>query len=82
MATLEEIYQKALTDEDERNAFAQVASDPQGLAAFLAERGCDATPEEARAFVSEKLSHTGELANEELAGVSGGISCVFFAFMD
>lgn len=85
MATLEEIYQKALTDADERLAFAQAASDPEALAKLLSERGCDATLEEAAAFLKEKLSATGELASEELAAVTGGtegvISCVLFSFI-
>lgn len=72
MATLEEVYQKALSDEGEREAFAKVANDEQALAEFLAARGCDATPQEARAFVQAQLSRTGELASEELADVSGG----------
>lgn len=72
MATLDEIYTKALADEDERKAFAKAAPDAQDLAAYLQERGCDATPEEARAFLDGKLSRTGELAGEELASVAGG----------
>ncbi len=74
MATLEEVYQKALADESERAAFAKAASDESAIAEFLAQRGCDATPQEARAFVEAKLSRTGELASEELADVAGGQS--------
>ena len=77
MATLEEIYAKALTDEGERQAFAQIASDPQAIGGFLAERGCDATPEEAQAFVKAKLAATSELAGEELSMASGGGDCYF-----
>ncbi len=72
MATLEEIYTNTLTDEAERAAFVKAAPDAQALAAFLQERGCDATPDEARAFLDAKLSRTGELAAEELTIVSGG----------
>ncbi len=75
MATLEEIYTKALSDEAEREAFAKAAPDAQALAAFLQERGCDATPEAARAFLDEQTSRTGELAVEELATVAGGGGC-------
>ncbi len=75
MATLEDIYTKALADEGERQAFAQVASDPQAIGGFLAERGCDATPEEAQAFVKAKLAATSELAGEELSMASGGGDC-------
>ncbi len=72
MATLEELYTKTLTDEAERAAFTKAAPDAQALAAFLQERGCDATPDEARAFLDAKLTRTGELALEELSTVSGG----------
>ncbi len=72
MATLEEVHQKVLADEDEREAFAKTACDEVALSEFLSQRGCDVTPQEARAFVGAKLSCTGELAGEELAGVSGG----------
>lgn len=75
MATLEEIYRKALTDEGERAALAQAAADPQALAEFLAQRGCDAAPEEACAFAQERLARTGELSGEELLAVSGGALC-------
>lgn len=74
MATLEDIYNQALGDEGERKALAQAMPDDQALAAFLGQRGCVATAEEARAFLDERLSRTGELALEELALVSGG-SC-------
>lgn len=72
MATLEEVYQKVLADEGERSAFAKAASDEAAVAEFLAQRGCAATPQEARAFLEEKFSQTGELASEELSTVSGG----------
>ncbi len=75
MATLDEVYAKALADEAEREAFAKAAPDEQALAAYLKEHGCDATPGEARAFLDGRLSCTGELAHEELAAVSGG-SCI------
>ncbi len=75
MATLDELYQKVLASEEERTAFAKAAADEQAIAEFLAQRGCDATPQEARAFLEGKFSQTGELANEELAGASGGGIC-------
>ena len=75
MATLEEICRNVLADEGERLALAQAACDDRRLAEFLAQRGCDATPEEARAFAQGELAKTGELSGEELAAVSGGSSC-------
>ncbi len=72
MATLEELYDKVLADEGEREALAQAAADPQALAEFLAQRGCESSPEEARAFMEERLARTGELSCDELAAVSAG----------
>lgn len=72
MATLEELYQKVMADEGERAAFVKAAADEATVAEFLAAHGCDATTQEARTFLEEKFSQTGELAGEELAGVSGG----------
>ncbi len=72
MATLEELYDKVLADEGEREALAQAAADPQALAEFLAQRGCESSPEEARAFMEERLTRTGELSCDELFAVAGG----------
>ena len=39
---------------------------------FLASLGCDATPEEAAAFLQAQAAPGGELADDELGGVAGG----------
>lgn len=72
MASLEEIYQKALADEGGREALAKAACDEAALSEFLTQYGCDVTPQEARAFMAKKFAQTGELSNEELAATSGG----------
>ncbi len=72
MATLEEVYDKVMSDEGERAAFTQAAATREGLAAFLSERGCDATVEELASFFKEKAPGQGELDDEELAGAAGG----------
>lgn len=72
MATLEEIYERALSDEGERTAFVTSAETLEGLTAFLAERGCDATPEQVASFLKEKQAAQGEISDAELEAVSGG----------
>ena len=39
MATLEEIYQQVTASDDEKAALAEAAKTPEGLQAFLSERG-------------------------------------------
>ena len=72
MATLDELYTKVLADEAERAAFAQAGATTEGLRAFLADRGCDATPEDVAAFLRGRQSDQGEISDEELDSVAGG----------
>ena len=72
MATLEEVYQNALSSGEERVAFAEAAKTEEDLAAFLAARGCEATPGQALEFLKEKVEVAGELADAELDDVTGG----------
>ena len=72
MATLEEVYQNALSSGEERVAFAEAAKTEEDLAAFLAARGCEATPGQALEFLKEKVEVAGELADAELDDVAGG----------
>lgn len=71
MATLKELYDKALADEDERQTLAQAASDPQALAAFFEQRGCKATLEEIRAFM-KGATPANELSLDDLSAVTAG----------
>lgn len=72
MATLDELYSTVLADEAERAAFAEAAKTPEGLSAFLAERGCDATPEQLTEFLKAKAAEQGEITDAELDSVAGG----------
>ena len=72
MATLEEIYQQAIADDGTKVALAEAAKTPEGLQAFLSERGCDAALEEVAEFLKGKAGAEGELADEELDDVAGG----------
>ena len=74
MATLEEIYQQVVADDDAKAALAEAAKTPEGLQAFLTEHGCDAAPEEVAEFLRAKAASgaEGELADEELDAVAGG----------
>ncbi len=77
MSTLQEVYDQVLADEHGLSALVEIADDETAIAEFLAQHGCDATAEEARAFVNEKLSQAGNLAVEELACVVGGAECQY-----
>ncbi len=74
MATLDELYTKVLADENEGAAFAEAAKTPDGMAAFLAERGCEATPDQAVEFLKAKTAEQGEVSDAELDSVAGGCS--------
>ncbi len=93
MATLDELYTRVLADEAERAAFAEAAKTPEGLSAFLAQRGCDAAPGQVAEFLKAKTADQGEMSDAELDSVAGGcntmeavhstlsfgITCVAFA---
>ena len=71
--TLEELYTKVMSDENLKKTFSKAEKDGK-LAEFLAEKGCDASKEEAQAFLTSKQSYNRELSDDELANVSGGCS--------
>lgn len=72
MATLEELYDKALSGDDERAKLAKALQTPEGAAAFLAQHNCDATVEELVAFVKEQTApKTGELSDDDLEAAGG-----------
>ena len=72
MATVGELYEKVLADEAERTAFTQAGATTEGLRAFLADRGCDATPEDVAGFLEARRAEQGEISDEELDSVAGG----------
>ncbi len=74
MATLGELYDKAMSDDEAKKAFAQAIATKEGAEAFLAQQGCEATSEELAAFLKEKASgsKSGELDDRELEGAAAG----------
>ena len=68
---LEELYQKALSDNELKKAFLDAANAGK-LKEFLAANDCEATAEEAEELVIVKQKQTGELSDDELDKVSGG----------
>lgn len=75
MATLEEVYTAIKSDKETGEEFSQAWGTDEALEAFLDRRGCTATADEARAFLTERAKQdvqTGELPDEELATIGGG----------
>lgn len=75
MKTMEELYQEVLGSDELKNAFAQAVSEGR-IEEFLKENGCEASPEEVKAFLQEKQAKEGELSEAELDAVSGGCSTI------
>lgn len=76
MKTLETLYHEIAADPSLSGELARAVQ--RGEAArFLADQGCQATPEEALAFLSGRSSR-GALADEELDNVTGGSGCGLF----
>lgn len=71
MKTMEELYQEVLGSDELKGAFAQAVSEGR-IEEFLKENGCEASPEEVKAFLQEKQAKEGELSEAELDAVSGG----------
>ena len=71
MKTLETLYTEILGDETKKAAFVKAAKE-NNLEAFLKEEGCQATPDDIKAFLKEKQSQKGELSDAELDSVAGG----------
>ena len=53
MKTMEELYQEVLGSDELKGAFAQAVSEGR-IEEFLKENGCEASPEEVKAFLQEK----------------------------
>ena len=71
MKTMEELFQEVLGSDGLKGAFAQAVSEGR-MEEFLKEHGCEASPEEVKAFLQEKQAKEGELSEAELDVVSGG----------
>ena len=70
MKTLEELYSEVMASDELKAQFTQLA-DGEGLAAFAAAHGVEATAEECLAFVAGK-SRGRELSADDLDAASGG----------
>ena len=55
-----------------KKEFAQAAQDAKRLESWIRAQGCDATYEQAQAFLQEKQAKVGELSDDELNSVAGG----------
>ena len=73
MKTMEELFQEILGSDELKGAFAQAVREGR-MEEFLKENGCEASPEEVKAFLQEKQAKEGELSEAELDAVSGGCS--------
>ncbi len=69
MKTLEELYKEAVADETLKKAWSEALANGKA-AEFLKANGCDATEEEAKAYLAKK--NNGEISDEELDNVAGG----------
>ena len=81
MKTLEQFYEEIKASEDLKKELASVLSkqDKDALLGFNKEHGCDASLEEVRAFLKEKIAEgeiSSELTDEELDQVTGGSEIV------
>ena len=74
MAATEEIYRLIIENEGEKRAFAEAAQTVEGLAQFLADHDCDATPEEFAAHLAAQAQLAGEVADNALEDVAGGVN--------
>lgn len=77
MKTLEQLYEEIKVSEDLKKEFAAVIAkqDKTALLNFTAGNGCDASIEEIRAFLKEKIAEgviSPELTDAELEQVTGG----------
>ena len=74
MATLEEIYDSILRDDAEKEAFTEACESSEGVASLLSARGCNATVEELSAFLADKGTQAGNVAEDDLADAAAGVS--------
>ncbi len=77
MKTLEQLYEEIKASEALKKEFAAAIAkqDKAAVLAFASENGCEASEEEIRGFLKEKMAEgviSSELTDEELEGVAGG----------
>lgn len=86
MKTLEQFYEEIKASEDLKKALADVLAkkDKEALLSFNRENGCDASVEEIRAFLKEKMAEgeiSAELTEEDLEKVTGGTGPEFMIIL-
>ena len=73
MKTLKELYDEILASDELKKEFAGCAANEQDTAAFLEKYGCDATVEELKEFIKEKMAENmAKISEEKLAAAAGG----------
>ncbi len=70
--TLQEMYDKVMASEELKKSFAEAAQDKEKLTEWLRANGSDATVEQVAEFLKAKQA-SGEVSDEELENVAGGI---------
>ena len=71
MKTIQELYSEVLKSEELKKAFSEAVQN-KTVEDFLKSHGCEASMEDVAAFLKEQQAKTGEVADNELADVSGG----------
>ncbi len=83
MKTLDELYNEIVAHEELKAEFTALDT-PEKVVSFVANHGCDATPDDIKVFFEEKQNAVGELSDEDLGQVSGGINemlCIPLAYI-
>ena len=70
MKNVEELYREVLASEALKKEF--LALRPEEVEGFAAKYGCEAKPDEIKAFFEAKRNEPGELSDAELDQVAGG----------
>ncbi len=82
MKNLNELYDEIVACEELKKEFVSLDT-TEKVASFVATYGCDATLEDINNFFKEKLNAVGELSDEQLDQVSGGVRslCIPLAYI-
>ena len=73
MKTLQELYDKVISDEELKKEFVNTKGDDEAIQAFLKKFGVEAKTEDVLAFIREKHSDDDvEMTVNEIAAVAGG----------
>ena len=72
MKTIEQFLYEIMANEETYKKF-QAATDEKMIEALLKENGVDCTSDDFRKFFTEKIQASGELSDEALENVAGGV---------